>query len=334
MKFKNLSSILIVTLFVFAAVVSCKKEEETTYNYLSGSISLPFPAFVNVGFSKSFSIDTLTTLNRDGDYTGIGYYYTDYDGTKDTLIREDGTVLSKVFTVTVPDSLATISVSITGFASDYYSSSGYAYYTAVSDESITGIFHTAEQQQFTDARDGRKYWITKGGGLEWMEPNLAWTGKGKAYYCADAMNDLMGRYYSWEEAQTACPEGWRLPTDEEWIKLAQEYGAPESSKVLSDIMGGAGDLMVDAYFNGGKMWEYWPNVSLSNKSLMAIMPTGYATVAEDEYTFYGVDLYSMFWTSSEYSDKGAYRYFYVDKNIIFSGLGSKTSLAASVRCVR
>lgn len=333
MKFRNLSAILAAAIML-PLLVACKEEEETTYDYLSGSISLPFPSFVNAGYSKSYSIDTLTTLNRDGDYTGIGYYFVDPLGTKDTLILDDGTVYKTVFTITVPDSLATLSASITGYAEKYYSSSAYAYFTVVSDESITGILHTEEQQQFTDPRDGKSYWIANGGGLQWLEPNLKWAGAGQPYSKAEAMTDIFGQYYSWEEAQTACPEGWRLPTDGEWVKLAIEYGAPESSREFTDIMGGAGELMADAYFNGTKMWEYWPQVSLSNKSRLAVIPTGYATFADASYSFIGVNRYASFWTSSEYSGRGVYRYFYVDKNVIFSGLGSKTGFAASVRCVK
>ena len=28
-----------------------------------------------------------------------------------------------------------------------------------------------------------------------------------------------GNLYTWEEALAACPEGWRLPTDEDWQNL-------------------------------------------------------------------------------------------------------------------
>ena len=33
-----------------------------------------------------------------------------------------------------------------------------------------------------------------------------------------------GNFYTWEEARTLCPEGWRLPTDEDWKNLEIALG--------------------------------------------------------------------------------------------------------------
>ena len=49
-------------------------------------------------------------------------------------------------------------------------------------------------------------------------------------YCYDdaAKNCLQyGRLYTWESARRACQSlgaSWRLPTDEEWRRMAKEYG--------------------------------------------------------------------------------------------------------------
>ena len=36
----------------------CKKEEEASYEYMTGRLSLALPPFVQPGYSKSFMIDT------------------------------------------------------------------------------------------------------------------------------------------------------------------------------------------------------------------------------------------------------------------------------------
>jgi len=334
MRFKKFFSIAIGLAAAISILPSCKEEEETESLYFNGSITLSYPLFVVPGYEREYNIDTLTTLNKSGDYTKIGYLYSDHLSVRDTLIDSDGTVRHKTFKITAPDDLATYSVYISGYADGYYSSSAFAYYTVVTDESITGIIHDEGQKKYTDPRDGNEYYIAKSDSTEWLEPNLAWKGSGKSYESCDIMTPVFGNFYTWEEARTACPEGWHLPSDKDWVKLALAYGAPSGSAVFSDIDGAAGELMADAYFNSAKMWEYWPKVSLSNKSRLGVIPVGYATVSDGEYKFSGIYNRAVFWTSDEYEGRGIYRAFYVDQNIIFSGLGSKTDMAASVRCVR
>jgi len=333
MNLKSLLSLAAGLALTALAVFSCK-EEETETLYMDGSLTLPFPSYVSPGFSKNYNLDTLTTLNKSGDYTKIGYYFTDHASVKDTLVTNEGVVRHKDFTITAPDTLATLSCYLSGYATGYYSSSAYAHFTVVTDESITGVLHEAGQMTFTDPRDGNLYYIAKNGNLEWLEPNLYWKGAGASFENCEAMSSLYGRFYTWEEALKACPEGWRLPTDTEYVELARMYGAAQGTGAYEDTKGGAGDLMADAYFNDEKMWEYWPEVSLSNKSGFAAIPVGYATKAENTYKFKGVNSYALFWTSDQLGSRAAYRYFYVDKNNLFSGLGSTDSFAISVRCVR
>ena len=332
MKFRSLLAAAAVLL---VSISSCKKEDEDEKLYFTGQMALSFPEYVNAGYTKSFNMDTIAVLRKeDGSKDGIGYYYSDIKLKRDTMQNTAGIVFKKEFTVTVPDTLASLHFSFTGFAEGYYGSSAIAYFTVVSEKSITGIEHSAQDPTLTDPRDKRKYYTVVHDGLEWMTSNLAWKGAGFPFHDSPAMTPLFGNFYTWEEAQKACPEGWRLPTDSEWVSLAVKYGADSASVPFQDIKGAAGKMMANAKFNDSTLWEYWPQVGIDNASGLAVLPFGYAMTGEGSHKFDGYLKYAAFWTSDQKDGYGVYRSFYVDQNMIFTGRGSKTDFAASVRCVK
>ena len=189
-------------------------------------------------------------------------------------------------------------------------------------------FDKKGSEPVTDGRDGKEYYVTDNEGLTWMRQNLAWEGAGVTYLDCVALNDLFGRYYTWEEAQTACPEGWRLPSDADWTALAGAAAAEQ------DLPGLAGRVMGDIYFNGTKMWEYWREVKITDQLGLSAIPVGYATVSGKDYTFDGLYAYAAFWTADEADGLGVCRYLFHKQDVVFRGLMSKTEFAASVRCVR
>ena len=93
------------------------------------------------------------------------------------------------------------------------------------------------------------------------------------YANADIMSDVFGRFYSYEDALTACPEGWRLPTEEDWIALGKALGS--TADKYGVLKGVAPKVMTDATFNGVDMWAYWPAVgTLTNESKFSAIPAG------------------------------------------------------------
>ena len=166
--------------------------------------------------------------------------------------------------------------------------------------------------------------------------NLAYAGSGVSFEGCDALDDVYGRYYDWEEAQVACPEGWRLPASDDWASLAAQAGYKGEGD--GNYLGIAGNLMVNAYFNSNRMWEYWPAVKITNSTGFSAIPTGYCTTSST-----GVDgrddlNYAVYWTAEDEDvdgeSFGLYRMIYVEKPDLMLGAAHKTGFCATVRCVR
>jgi uncharacterized protein (TIGR02145 family) len=80
---------------------------------------------------------------------------------------------------------------------------------------------------FIDERDGTEYCITTIGTQVWMADNLQYASDSNAYINLSSprtINAVYGRLYTFSEANNACPNGWHLPTDEEWKTLEMTLG--------------------------------------------------------------------------------------------------------------
>lgn len=108
-----------------------------------------------------------------------------------------------------------------------------------------------ETSTFTDTRDGKTYKIVKIGKQIWMAENLAYkpdSGNFWPYLYDESKIDDYGYLYDFETGKNACPEGWELPTMEDFEVLLENYkqdGALAYSSLIEN-----GDSGFSALFTG------------------------------------------------------------------------------------
>ena len=85
-------------------------------------------------------------------------------------------------------------------------------------------------------REGNRYLLKRmSDNLLWMTNNLKLNTKNS--FCYDNIESncqQFGRLYTWEAATEVCSllgEGWRLPTNREWKRLAELYAAPATDSI-------------------------------------------------------------------------------------------------------
>jgi uncharacterized protein (TIGR02145 family) len=188
--------------------------------------------------------------------------------------------------------------------------------------------------------DGNTYQTVKIGDQRWMSENLKvthyrngdsipnvidrWYGLTIGVYCNydfDTNNAVTyGSLYNWyavNDSRNIAPEGWHIPSDNEW-------------QTLVDYLGG--DLVA-----GGKMKEtgttHWhnPNTGATNESGFSALPGGFRNNLGD---FWDMGTYADFWSSTAYSSGVAW---YRKLGNASSGVGRYNILKEigfSVRCIR
>ena len=335
---------LLATAAVLLSVISldsCKKEEEQESKpYLEGR--LQFSASKYIAPETELEFEATGAIHPEN--KGIGYSWKVTPGMEkaDTVKTEDQDDKTTKWSYKFGKELRQHTVTVQAYANGYYSISASRYVTTVKgglDGSITDTGIKSTDETFTDSRDGKVYYVATIGSTKWMRNNLCWEGAGMPFDNEDAMNDVLGRYYSWNEAQNACPEGWTLPAEADVKAMAEAFGGKPGEGAYSDIDEIAGALMADAKFNGNKMWEFWPENKITNTSGLAFIPAGFANIQDG--TVSELLHYATFWTSDKVSkvdgDYGICRYIVnVDKGDrkLRALDADLTTFGANVRCIK
>lgn len=142
-----------------------------------------------------------------------------------------------------------------------------------SETSVSSSGSLVEYGTLTDSRDGKNYKTVKIGSLTWMAENLNFdnsataTGSIDSSFCYDGIPancTKYGRLYQEYAATAVCPEGWRLPTADDWRDLVNtakgEFGDDNGS------LRAVGE------------WEntiFGDNITATNASGFSALPAGY-----------------------------------------------------------
>ena len=177
----------------------------------------------------------------------------------------------------------------------------------------------------TDTRDGKTYKTVTIGDQTWMAENLnyadsvktpslkgkSWCYDGVAGYC-----EKYGRLYTWAAAKTVCPEGWHLPSYDEWNTLFTAVG---------------GKSTAGAKLKSQTGWAAYDGITNEDSFGFSALPAG-NRYDNGSYYYEGYDAH--FWSSTEY---GSYDAYYMSLGYDYGDAyldNNDKSNGHSVRCVK
>ena len=205
---------------------------------------------------------------------------------------------------------------------------------------------------FTDPRDGRTYKIITVGDNVWFAENLAWlpdisqptegSNSGKHYYVNGYSGNLVqnarqtanyqkyGALYNFTAAMAACPPGWRIPTDEEWMELERTIGIPAVELGKQGARGANQGAAFKAPYG-------WPDNG-TNLSGFSALPAGYCWPGnysddDDAPAVFGSNLASWWTASSKDAEEAWFRSLISGVDGVVRGYHPKC-FGLSIRCIR
>jgi uncharacterized protein (TIGR02145 family) len=152
----------------------------------------------------------------------------------------------------------------------------------------------------------------------WMTSNLNINITGSyGYENAEQRSNQYGRLYTWKSAQEGCRllgEVWRLPTNEEWQKMAKWYGgvrgdSDDDGKAACQALISGGNAAFNAVYGGSR------------------------DSADGSYA--RVDAHGFYWTATESDVANAWFYnFGKNGKILNRHQDGQKQMAISVRCIK
>ncbi|MEA1876625.1 MAG: FISUMP domain-containing protein [Bacteroidota bacterium] len=215
------------------------------------------------------------------------------------------------------------------------------------ENSFSTLGSGQEFSVFTDQRDGQVYRYTEIGQQIWMTENLAYltdvspVASGSLiapfYYVynyngfnveqakASSSYQNYGVLYNWNAAKVSCPDGWHLPSDQEWIEMERFLGM-DGNEALANRFRNTG--MVGDQLKTTSGWFNEENGS--NSSGFSALPAGYR-VRGGEYKSQGS--YASYWTADEDGFMAISRGLYYFNDGVYRANWYK-SAGFSVRCIK
>ena len=214
---------------------------------------------------------------------------------------------------------------------------------------------TMETGTVTDV-DGNVYKTVKIGTQWWMAENLKvkkyrdgifmqnlenendWSAASTGAYCVyengHSQSPVPGFLYNWfavDNAKGLAPDGWHIPTDDDWQQLEQAIGMSSADAMRNGWRGSnEGEKLRVSSPDG---WTVFENVWSSNESGFTALAGG-CRLPDATYGQPGLFSTGFWWTQTESNpDEAFYRYLDYKNSNIFRSHDSKR-YGFSVRCVK
>lgn len=171
---------------------------------------------------------------------------------------------------------------------------------------------------YKDYRNGNLYKWVRIGDQIWMAENMRYkiAGKSSAYNNQVRNIQEYGFLYNYNGAQEACPNGWHIPTNVEWLTMIKEL----EGLVL------AGPKL--------KTTDDWLPKQGNNESGFSAKPGGMRTSVAGAYMYKSIRKFGYFWSDDQKTNYDAHAlYLRHDFNKIFTKVLPK-SYQISVRCIK
>jgi uncharacterized protein (TIGR02145 family) len=224
-----------------------------------------------------------------------------------------------------------------------------------------GVFFTGCQEEEEPARvietstvtdvDGNVYKTVKIGNQWWMAENLrvarfvngevialievneldtVWAGLSEPAFTSinDAQYGLLYNYAVIESSNSIAPEGWHVPTDEEWRTLEKEVGMSSDETVSLGWRGGSEAAKLTSLFSAG--WPAGAALFGTDEFGFNAKPGG-VRVFNGETNFQGNT--AFWWTATTNGSEAWYRYIDANQTRIFRQHTYK-GYGMSIRCVK
>lgn len=200
---------------------------------------------------------------------------------------------------------------------------------------------------------GHVYKTIKIGNQWWMADNLCvtqykdgssifsastieeWKNDSSGTYCGNSENKKeRGLLYNWyvvSNSKGIAPDGWRIPSDEDWKELEKKLGmSAEEANKTSWRGTHEGEKLMIQYDGTNPQWLAYGNVWATNESGFSARPAKCRLFTGDwgdaQYT-------AFFWSSTSQGSEAWYRYLDYKNANIFRFHGPK-KYGFSIRCIK
>jgi uncharacterized protein (TIGR02145 family) len=159
------------------------------------------------------------------------------------------------------------------------------------------------------------------GDVQWVALT---TGAECSYYNEEKYVPVFGRLYNWyavNDSRNIAPEGWHVPSDNEWSTLESFLGDSIAAKKLKE--------------SGMTHWLSYPMThNATNETGFTALPGGFRYEILYDRTFWYMNFYGRWWsTTGSDASKAWSREMYTDDDSV-ARFESKKLYGYSIRCVK